>query len=110
MPPSEGRTNLSRIDRGGGGRAARSSTATSSTRGTHQVYIGPATRRLNDEVGTLHDIGEEESYRVLAGVVVDDARLFDDGPREWEESTTTTAHGLDGQTAQDTHERRPRLV
>ncbi len=45
-------------------------------RGVQHVYIKPATPRLNGKVERSHRIDADEFYRLLDGVVLDDARLF----------------------------------
>lgn len=45
-------------------------------RGVQHVYIKPATLRLNGKVERSHRIDADEFYRLLDGVVLDDARLF----------------------------------
>jgi transposase InsO family protein len=53
-------------------------------RGIGHVYIKPATPRLNGKVERSHRIDEEEFYRMLQGVVIDDTELFNDRLQEWE--------------------------
>jgi transposase InsO family protein len=48
-------------------------------------YIKPRTPRLNGKVERSHRIDAEEFYRLLEGVVVDDARVFADKLQEWED-------------------------
>jgi len=69
-------------------------------RGIRHVYIKPTTPRLNGKVERSHRIDEEEFYRMLEGVVVDDAQLFNDRLKEWEDFYNyNRPHGsLDGQT------------
>jgi transposase InsO family protein len=69
-------------------------------RGVRHVYIKPATPRLNGKVERSHRIDEEEFYRMLDGVVIDDAELFNDRLQEWEHSYNySRPHGsLGGQT------------
>ncbi len=45
-------------------------------RGVQHVDIKPATPRLNGKVERSHRIDADEFYRLLDGVVLDDARLF----------------------------------
>jgi transposase InsO family protein len=52
--------------------------------GVEHVYIRPATPRLNGKVERSHRIDAEEFYRMLAGVVIDDAELFNERLQEWE--------------------------
>src|SRR5919109_2093960 len=54
-------------------------------RGIGHVYIKPASPRLNGKVERSHRIDEEEFYRMLKGVVIDDTELFNDRLREWED-------------------------
>jgi transposase InsO family protein len=69
-------------------------------RGIGHVYIKPATPRLNGKVERSHRIDEEEFYRMLKGVVIDDSQLFNDRLREWEDFYNfNRPHGaLGGQT------------
>jgi len=53
-------------------------------RGIRHVYIKPATPRLNGKVERSHRIDDEEFYRMLDGVVIDDTDLFNDKLQEWE--------------------------
>jgi transposase InsO family protein/transposase-like protein len=53
-------------------------------RGIGHVYIKPATPRLNGKVERSHRIDNEEFYRMLEGVVVDDSGLFNEKLQEWE--------------------------
>jgi len=53
-------------------------------RGIRHVYIKPSTPRLNGKVERSHRIDDEEFYRMLAGVVIDDAALFNIKLQEWE--------------------------
>jgi transposase InsO family protein len=54
-------------------------------KGVQHVHIKPATPRLNGKVERSHRIDAEEFYRLLDGVVIDDANLFNDKLREWED-------------------------
>jgi transposase InsO family protein len=54
------------------------------------VYIKPRTPRLNGKVERFHRIDAEEFYRPLDGVVIDDAQVFNDKLREWEDSYNAT--------------------
>ena len=69
-------------------------------RGVSHVYIRPATPRLNGKVERSHRIDNEEFYRMLDGVVVDDAEVFNDKLQEWENFYNyARPHGsLGGQT------------
>lgn len=53
-------------------------------KGINHVYIKPNRPRLNGKVERSHRIDEEEFYRMLEGVVIDDAKLFNDKLQEWE--------------------------
>jgi transposase InsO family protein len=54
-------------------------------KGIGHVYIKPRTPRLNGKVERSHRIDAEEFYRLLDGVVLDDAKLFNDKLREWQD-------------------------
>jgi len=54
-------------------------------RGIGHVYIKPATPRLNGKVERSHRIDQEEFYRMLEGVVIDDTGLFNTLLKEWED-------------------------
>ncbi len=68
--------------------------------GIGHVYIKPATPRLNGKVERSHRIDQEESYRMLEGVVIDDTGLFNDRLQEWETfyNFNRPHGGLGGQT------------
>ncbi len=69
-------------------------------RGIRHVYIKPATPRLNGKVERSHRIDEEEFYRLLQGVVIDDTELLNDKLQEWEDfyNFDRPHGGLGGQT------------
>jgi transposase InsO family protein len=69
-------------------------------KGAGHVYIKPRTPRLNGKVERSHRIDAEEFYRLLDGVVIDDAKVFNDKLREWEDfyNYHRPHGGLDGQT------------
>jgi transposase InsO family protein len=69
-------------------------------RGIGHVYIKPATPRLNGKVERSHRIDNEEFYRMLDGVVVDDAEFFNEKLQEWEDfyNFHRPHGGLGGQT------------
>jgi transposase InsO family protein len=69
-------------------------------RGIGHTYIRPATPRLNGKVERSHRIDAEEFYRMLDGVVIDDAGVFNERLREWEDFYNfNRPHGaLGGQT------------
>jgi transposase InsO family protein len=54
-------------------------------KGMGHVYIKPATPRLNGKVERSHRIDNEEFYRRLDGVLIDDTRVFNEKLREWED-------------------------
>jgi transposase InsO family protein len=54
-------------------------------RGIGHVYIKPATPRLNGKVERSHRIDQEEFYRMLEGVVIDDTGMFNTRLKEWED-------------------------
>jgi transposase InsO family protein len=68
--------------------------------GVGHVYIKPATPRLNGKVERSHRIDQEEFYRMLEGVVIDDTDLFNDRLQEWEDfyNYNRPHGGLGGQT------------
>jgi len=68
--------------------------------GIEHVYIKPATPRLNGKVERSHRIDADEFYRMLDGVVVDDAKVFSLKLQEWEDFYNfDRPHGaLGGQT------------
>jgi transposase InsO family protein len=69
-------------------------------RGIGHVYIKPRTPRLNGKVERSHRIDQEEFYRMLEGVVIDNTGLFNDRLQEWENFYNfNRPHGaLGGQT------------
>ena len=69
-------------------------------RGISHTYIRPATPRLNGKVERSHRIDAEEFYRLLDGAVIDDAGVFNDKLREWEDyyNYHRPHGGLGGQT------------
>jgi len=60
-------------------------------KGIAHTYIKPRTPRLNGEVERSHRIDAEEFYRLLDGVIIDDAKVFNDKLPEWRTTTTTIA-------------------
>jgi transposase InsO family protein len=69
-------------------------------KGIGHVYIKPRTPRLNGKVQRSHRIDAEEFYRLLDGVIIDDAQGLNDKLQEWEAYYTYhRPHGaLGGQT------------
>jgi transposase InsO family protein len=82
--------------------------------GIEHVYIKPATPRLNGKVERSHRIDAEEFYRMLSGVVIDDAEVFNERLLEWERFYNfERPHGaLGGQTPYERlrQKTRPRSV
>jgi transposase InsO family protein len=68
--------------------------------GIGHVYIKPRTPRLNGKVERSHRIDAEEFYRLLDGVVIDDANVFNQRLEEWERyyNYERPHGGLGGQT------------
>jgi transposase InsO family protein len=54
-------------------------------KGINHVYIKPRRPRLNGRVERSHRIDEEEFYQMIKGVVIDDAQLFNEKLRGWED-------------------------
>jgi transposase InsO family protein len=54
-------------------------------KGINHVYIKPRRPRLNGKVERSHRIDEEEFYRMLKGVVIDNSQLFNAKLQEWED-------------------------
>lgn len=69
-------------------------------RGINHAYIKPRTPRLNGKVERSHRIDAEEFYRMLDGVVIDDAEVFNGKLQEWEDfyNFNRPHGGLGGQT------------
>ena len=72
-------------------------------RGIGHIYIKPRTPRLNGKVERSHRIDAEEFYRLLEGVVIDTAEVFNDKLQEWEDfyNFHRPHGGLGGQTPYD---------
>jgi transposase InsO family protein len=79
-------------------------------KGAGHVYIKPRTPRLNGKVERSHRIDAEEFYRLLEGVVIDDAQVFNDKLQEWEDfyNYHRPHGGLDGQTPMKDSSSEPR--
>jgi transposase InsO family protein len=69
-------------------------------KGIGHVYIKPRHPNLNGKVERSHRIDDEEFYRMLDGVMIDDAQIFNDKLREWEDfyNYHRPHGGLGGQT------------
>jgi transposase InsO family protein len=69
-------------------------------RNIQHVYIKPRTPRLNGKVERSHRIDAEEFYRLLDGIIIDDANVFNTKLQEWENFYNfDRPHGaLNGQT------------
>jgi transposase InsO family protein len=78
--------------------------------GIGHVYIRPATPRLDGKVERSHRIDAEEFYRLLDGVLLDDAGVFNDRLKEWEDyyNYHRPHGGLGGQTRMRGCSRNPR--
>ena len=81
-------------------------------KGIGHVYIKPRHPRLNGKVERSHRIDDEEFYRMLDGVMIDDARVFNDKLREWENfyNYHRPHGGLGGQTPYERLRQRTRAV
>jgi transposase InsO family protein len=69
-------------------------------KGVQHVYIKPRTPRLNGKVERSHRIDNEEFNQLLRGVVIDDAKVFNEKIKEWEHyyNYDRPYGGLGGQT------------
>jgi len=69
-------------------------------KGVAHRYIKPRTPRLNGKVERSHRIDAEEFYALLDGLVIDDAKVFNNKLREWEDyyNYHRPHGGLAGQT------------
>jgi transposase InsO family protein len=69
-------------------------------RGVQHVYIKPRTPRLNGKVERSHRIDNDEFYRMLDGLIIDDTGLFNEKLQEWEDfyNFHRPHGGLGGQT------------
>lgn len=69
-------------------------------KGVGHRYIKPRTPRLNGKVERSHRIDAEEFYALLDGVVIDDAKVFNNKLKEWEDyyNYHRPHGGLNGQT------------
>jgi transposase InsO family protein len=80
-------------------------------KGIGHVYIKPLRPRLNGKVERSHRIDAEEFYRLLNGVVIDDAEVFNEKLQEWEHFYNyARPHGaLGGQTPYERLRRKTTL-
>lgn len=80
-------------------------------KGINHVYIKPRRPRLNGKVERSHRSDEEEFYRMLGGVIIDDAKLFNDKLREWEDfyNYSRPHAALDGQTPYERFREKAKL-
>lgn len=80
-------------------------------KGINHVYIKPRRPRLNGKVERSHRIDEEEFYRMLEGVVIDDAQLFNEKLQEWERfyNYNRPHAGLQGQTPYERFREKAKL-
>lgn len=81
-------------------------------KGIQHVYIKPRRPRLNGKVERSHRIDNDEFYRMLDGIVIDDSALFDEKLREWENFYNySRPHGaLGGQTPYERFRERAGLT
>lgn len=80
-------------------------------KGIKHVYIRSRTPRLNGKVERSHRIDEEEFYRMLKGIVIDDAKLFNEKLQEWENfyNFERPHSALDGQTPYERFREKAKL-
>ncbi len=80
-------------------------------KGIKHVYIRPRTPRLNGKVERSHRIDQEEFYRMLEGVIIDDANLFNEKLQEWENfyNFERPHSALDGQTPYERFREKAKL-
>lgn len=80
-------------------------------KGIKHVYIRPRAPRLNGKVERSHRIDEEEFYRMLEGVIIDDANLFNEKLQEWENfyNFERPHSALDGQTPYERFREKAKL-
>ena len=80
-------------------------------KGINHVYIKPRRPRLNGKVERSHRIDEEEFYRMLNGIVIDDAKLFNEKLQEWEDfyNYNRPHAALEGKTPYERFREKARL-
>jgi transposase InsO family protein len=69
-------------------------------RGIRHISIKPSTSRLDGKVERSHRIDNEEFYRILDGIVIDQAELVNNKLQKWEDfyNFNRPHGGLNGQT------------
>jgi transposase InsO family protein len=72
-------------------------------KGVGHRYIRPRTPRLNGKVERSHRIDAEEFYRLLDGAVIDDAKVFNNKLREWEDYYNVRPCGIVMCSPQELH-------
>jgi transposase len=72
-------------------------------KGVGHRYIKPRTPRLNGKVERSHRIDAEEFYRLLDGAVIDDAKVFNNKLREWEDYYNVRPCGIVMCSPQELH-------
>ncbi len=80
-------------------------------KGINHIYIKPRRPRLNGKVERSHRIDEEEFYRMIKGVIIDDAKLFNEKLKEWEDfyNYQRPHAALNGQTPYERFRERMKL-
>ncbi len=80
-------------------------------KGINHVYIKPCRPRLNGKVERSHRIDDEEFYRILEGLVIDDTKLFNEKLKEWENyhNYSRPHAALNGQTPYERFREKTKL-
>ncbi len=80
-------------------------------KGINHIYIKPRRPRLNGKVERSHRIDEEEFYSMIKGVIIDDAKLFNEKLKEWEDfyNYQRPHAALNGQTPYERFRERMKL-